>query len=132
MEINWLAVVVAAFSAFVLGGLWFSPFLFQKVWMRASGVTEEEAAGGNPAKIFGLAFVFSLVMSANLAAFLADPGTDLVWGMTAGFLAGFGWVAMAIGIISLFERRPISYMLINGGYMVVALTVMGAILGGWR
>jgi hypothetical protein len=32
----------------------------------------------------------------------------------------------------LFERRPWSYLLINGGYMTVALVLMGAILGGWR
>jgi hypothetical protein len=50
----------------------------------------------------------------------------------AGFLAGFGWAAMGIGIVSLFERRSLSYVLINGGYLTVALTVMGVILGAWR
>jgi hypothetical protein len=39
---------------------------------------------------------------------------------------------MGIGIGSLFERRPWSYVLVNGGYLMVALVVMGAILGGWR
>ena len=28
-------------------------------------------------------------------------------------------------------RRAWSYVLVNGGYMTVALTLMGAILGGW-
>ena len=51
--------------------------------------------------------------------------------MIAGFMTGFGWVALAIGIIALFENRPIKYVLINGGYMVLAFTVMGAILGAW-
>jgi hypothetical protein len=37
-----------------------------------------------------------------------------------------------MGIVSLFERRPFSYVLINGGYLTVALTLMGAILGAWR
>jgi len=79
-----------------------------------------------------LFFILSLVMALNLAMFLNDPKTNLVWGATAGFLAGFGWVAMGIGIVSLFERRPWSYVLVNGGYLTVALVVMGAILGGWR
>jgi len=39
---------------------------------------------------------------------------------------------MGIGIISVFERRPLSYVLINGGFLTVVLTVMGAILGAWR
>ena len=50
----------------------------------------------------------------------------------AGFLAGAGWVAAGIGIVALFEHRSWKYVAINGGYLTVALTVMGAILGGWR
>jgi hypothetical protein len=129
--VNWLAVVAAALSAFVLGGLWYSPLLFGKIWMRASGVTPEQAEQG-AAKVFGIAFVLEFLMAANLAMFLNDPGTTLSWGATAGFLAGVGWIAFGIGVISLFERRPLSYMLVNGAYMGVSLTVMGAILGAWR
>jgi hypothetical protein len=71
-------------------------------------------------------------MAINLAMFLHDPKTDLTWGATAGFLAGFGWAAMGLGVVALFERRTLGYMLINGGYLTLALTLMGAILGGWR
>lgn len=39
---------------------------------------------------------------------------------------------MGIGIICLFERKPWSYVLINGGFLTVGLTVMGLILGAWR
>jgi len=39
---------------------------------------------------------------------------------------------MGIGIVSLFERRPWSYVFVNGGYVTVALSLMGAILGAWR
>ena len=52
--------------------------------------------------------------------------------MTTGALAGFGWVAMAIAIIGVFENRSWAYILINGGYMTVAFVVMGAIIGVWR
>ena len=129
--LNLWAVLVAAISAFVLGGLWYAPFLFGGVWKKANGfgAGERPVAG---AKIFVISFVLSLVMAVNLAMFLNDPKTNLAWGATAGFLAGFGWVAMGIGIVSLFERRPWSYVLVNGGYLTVALVVMGAILGGWR
>ena len=71
-------------------------------------------------------------MAFNLAKFLDAPGTTAMWGATAGFLAGFGWCFMGIGIVSLFERKPWSYVLINGGYLTVTLTVMGLILGAWR
>jgi hypothetical protein len=129
--LNLWAVLVAAISAFVLGGLWYAPFLFGWAWKRANGFGADEPPAAD-AKIFVISFVLSVVMALNLAMFLNDPKTNIAWGATAGFLAGFGWVAMGIGIISLFERRPWTYVLVNGGYLTVALVVMGAILGAWR
>ncbi len=87
---------------------------------------------GSPAVIFGLSALFSLIMSANLAAFLASPETTLAFAIFAGVAAGLGWAAMGLGIVALFERRPWSYLLINGGYLTVSFTAMGAILGAWR
>ena len=129
--LNIWAILVAAIVAFVLGALWFSPPVFGKVWQRANGFGAGQPGKAGGAGMLG-AFLLTLVMSANLAMFLNDPKTTLAWGATAGFLAGFGWVLMGIGIISIFERRPSSYVLVNGGYLTVMLTVMGAILGGWR
>jgi len=128
--LNFWAVLTAAFSAFLVGGLWYSPVLFANAWKRANGFTSELPSAG--ARIFGFSFLLSLVMAFNLAMFLNDPKTTTAWGATAGFLAGFGWAATGIAIISLFERKPASYVLINGGYLTVALTVMGLILGAWR
>lgn len=127
-HLNYLAILAAAVSAFAIGGLWYRIFLAQ--WMKANGFEKEP--GGNPAKIFGISFLFSVVMAFNLAKFLDSPTTTAAWGATAGFLAGFGWCFMGIGILCLFERKPWSYLLINGGYLTVALTVMGLILGAWR
>jgi hypothetical protein len=79
-----------------------------------------------------LSFLFSLVMAVNLAFFLADPKTTAAFGATAGFLAGFGWAALGLAIVALFEQRPWKYSLINGGYLTMALTLMGLILGAWR
>ena len=131
-HINWMPVFAAAFSTFVIGGLWYSPVLFGRAWMTANNLTEADLGKGSTLKIFGFSFIFALIMAANLAAFLADSKTTPAWGATAGFLAGFGWVTLSIATIALFERRPWKYILINGGYMTVAFTVMGLILGAWR
>ena len=104
-HINWLAVLAAAVSTFVLGGLWYSPAVFGRAWMSANGLSQADLSKGNMARIFGLSFLFALVMSANLAAFLAQPKTTAAWGATAGFLAGFGWVTLGLASIALFERR---------------------------
>ena len=130
-KLNLWAILVAAISAFLVGGLWYSPFMFGKLWKKANHFGTDEPPGAT-GKIFALCFVLSLIMAVNLAMFLNDPKTTLAWGATAGFLAGFGWVAMGIGIVSLFERRSWTYVIVNGGYLTVALVLMGAILGGWR
>jgi hypothetical protein len=130
--INWLAVLTAALSTFILGGLWYSPLLFYKSWARENNFKEEDLKKRNMAKVFGFSFLWSLVMSFNLAMYLNDKNTDATWGATAGFLAGFGWVAMAIFILGLFENKSLRYMLINAGYMVLSFIVMGLIIGAWR
>ena len=128
-HLNFWAILVAAASVFALGGIWYK--VFSTPWMKANGFQDKPPAG-NTAKIFGISFVLSLVMAFNLGKFLDDPTTTAAWGATSGFLAGFGWCFMGIGIICLFERKPWSYVLINGGFLTVALTVMGLILGAWR
>ncbi|MCB0834118.1 MAG: DUF1761 domain-containing protein [Bacteroidetes bacterium] len=130
-KLNYVAIVVATLSAFVLGGIWFSPLLFAKAWMEENGFKEEDLKGGNMAMIYGVAFILTFVMAFNLAAFLAGP-PDLLWGLTAGALAGIGWCACAFGIVYLFERKSMRLFLINGGYIAVMMIIMGGILGIWK
>ncbi|HNI11929.1 MAG TPA: DUF1761 family protein, partial [bacterium] len=40
-SLNWLAIIVASISAFVLGGIWYSPLMFGNAWMKVAGMTEE-------------------------------------------------------------------------------------------
>jgi hypothetical protein len=131
-KINYLAVLAAAASCFVLGGLWYSPLLFGKAWMRANNFNDSDVQTFSKARMFGWSLVFSLVMAVNLAMFLSGPTTNATWGMTAGALTGLGWVAMAIAIIGVFENRSWPYIAINGGYMTIAFTIMGLIIGAWR
>jgi hypothetical protein len=128
--LNLWAILAASLSAFLIGGLWYSPALLGAAWKRANSFSVDPPPAG--AKGFLIAFLLSLVMAINLAMFLNAPGTTLAFGAAAGFLAGAGWVAVGIGIVAVFEHRSWKYVLINGGYLTVALTVMGVILGGWR
>jgi hypothetical protein len=129
--INWLAVVAAALSAFLVGGLWYSKTLFGNAWMTDSKLTMDEIQSSSMGKTFGFTALFSLIMAANLAMFLADTKTTVAWGAEAGCLAGI-WTFCAIAIHSLFELKSWRYIFINGGYSLVSLTLMGAIIGWWR
>lgn len=121
------AALAAAVVSFVVGGVWYSPLLFAGRWQRLSGVTDEQAQTGL-VRVFGGSFALSLVMAVDLAAFV-DPGASAGWGAVAGALAGAGWVAPAIGVVYLFERRPLGLILIDGGYHAVSFTLMGLTVG---
>jgi hypothetical protein len=128
-EVNYIAVGLAALSAFVLGGLWYS-LLFAKAWMALTGQSEEKLKSGNPAIIFGGAFLLNLVAAFVLAMFIGPMG--LQFGALAGLAVGLCWVAASLGVNYLFERRPLGLWLINGGYFTLQFTVMGAIIGAFN
>jgi hypothetical protein len=123
--INPLAVALAALATFLIGGLWYS-LLFARPWQRAAGVTDEQLKTG-AARIFLGSLLFAIVMAGGLAAFIGAGG--LWFGVFAGFAAGVMWVAAALGVNDLFERRPLALWAIDAGYNAVAFTAMGAIIG---
>ncbi|NNC47743.1 MAG: DUF1761 domain-containing protein [Sphingomonas sp.] len=132
MELNWIAIIVAAVSAFVLGGIWYGP-LFGKKWMAHVGITEqmiEESKSMMP-KVYGLAFVLNLVAVIAFAAFLGNE-VDVATGAMYGLVAGLFWVAASFGISYLFEGRPLGLWLINGGYHTLQFTIFGAIIGAFN
>lgn len=130
--LNHWAIIVSAAASLVIGGIWYSPILFSKIWQRETGLTDEKLKNTNPAKAFTITFLLSWLMAYNLAFFLGDDKTNWVWGITAGFLAGFGWASFSIFIISLFEMRSWKYMFIHAGYITLWFVTAGFIIGIWR
>jgi hypothetical protein len=129
-QVNWIAVLAAALSSFLLGGIWYSA-LFAKAWQAAAGLSDDQVKGGNKAAMFAGAFVLGLVQAAVFAMFLG-PTATLAFGAAAGFGAGLCWVAAGLGITYIFERRSLKLFLINGGYATLQFTIIGAILGLWH
>jgi len=129
MQVNWLAIIASAAATFLIGGLWYSPVLFYKPWVRLNGYTETTTpkAGG---RVFVLSFLAQLIAAANLAFFVAGEPFGLV--VAAAAAVGVGWVAMSFGVTYLFEQRPFALWMINAGYHVVSFLVMGLIIGAWR
>ncbi|MFA5684469.1 MAG: DUF1761 domain-containing protein [Lysobacteraceae bacterium] len=120
-------VLLAAVSSFVVGGLWYSPALFGKVWNRENG---SPAGQGHPARIFGVAFAFSLLAAACFGA-LVGPSPGLEAGLRLGALAGIGLVAASFGINYQFAQRSWTLWLIDGGYHAVQFLLFGLLFGLW-
>ena len=130
IQFNYPAVLAAAMVCFLIGGVWYSPFLFAKPWMREAGLDEARIRDGKLARVFAGALLCSLVIAFNLAAFIGPQGA--AFGALAGLAAGLGWAAMSMGVIFLFERRSFRLWLIHAGYLVVSYTTMGALIGAWK
>jgi hypothetical protein len=127
--VNWLAVIVAAASGFVIGSLWYGP-VFGKVWMRLTGMTKEKGAQANMAVTFGGAYVLNLIAALGIATVSVDHA-GVMFALHVGLLGAFFFVAPALGVIYLFEQQPFRLWLVNAGYQVVNFTAMGAIIGAW-
>src|SRR5690606_16171682 len=125
---NVWAVIVAAVSSSVLGGLWYSPALFGKVWNRENGGAPQD---GHPAKVFGVAFLFSLVAAFAFAWWLG-PAPALERAVSCGLVAGFGIAAASFGINYQFAQRSFLLWAIDGGYHTAQFALFGLILGAWH
>ena len=74
MEINMWAFPAAALIPLVIGSIWYNPKVFGAAWLKASGLTDEQARGGNMALIFGLSYVFALLLSLALFGMVVHQG----------------------------------------------------------
>ncbi len=130
-QMNVLAVIVAAATSFLLGGLWYSPKLFGTIWNRENGSDPKAGEGRHAARIFGVSFAFSLVAAFAFAWWLG-PAPDLSDAVTRGLAAGLGMVAASFGINYQFANRSTALWLVDGGYHTVQFLLFGLILGAWH
>ena len=129
MPFNELAVLAAALSAFVLGGLWYGP-LFKQAWCREAGV-DPGSAPQHPARVFAIALLASLIAAATFA-WLIGPAPGLRIAVQDGVLTGLAMVAMSFGINYAFARRSLKLWRIDGGYHTLQFTLYGLVIGLWQ
>lgn len=130
-QINYWAVVAAAASAFLLGGLWYSPALFGVIWKKEAGVTYDQSQHVHGPIVFAVSFLFSLIAATVFAWFLG-PEPPLSAAVRDGLAIGACWVATSFGINYQFANRTFKLFLIDAGYYVVQFTLYGVILGLWH
>ena len=85
MHFNPLAILAATVSAFVLGGVWYSPLLFARSWMQAAGLTEEqvklvlEALGSGDHAYIASGRLFRLNDRGALVSRSSDAARPVAW-----------------------------------------------------
>jgi uncharacterized membrane protein len=125
---EWLPSLIAALSAFVLGGLWYSPLLFGRAWQRETGLSDEQLARPNRLLNFSVSFLLCLV-AAIAFSMVITPEAGFFMAFHSGVGIGLFWVATSFGVNYLFEQKSLKLWFINAGYHCLQFTLYGLIFG---
>ncbi len=126
-DISWLAVLVSAAVAFVVGGLWYGP-LFLKSWQREAGISDQDMQKRHPAIIFGGAFLLQLFASYFLGhVFATYGGLSNVATIQTAFGVALAFIVTAFGVNYLFAGKSLKLWAIDSGYYLVTYSLMGVI-----
>lgn len=131
--VNFVAILIASVIPLVVGFIWYNEKVFGKIWADSIGLTKEDAKKANMGVVFGLSFVMAVFLSFFLTMNVNGAGQEgqfdtFKHGALHGAILGI-MVAMPIIITSgLFEMRKWKTMLINVGYWIISMAIMGGIL----
>ncbi len=133
VEINWLAVLLAAASAMVVGAVWYARGVFGTVWMKLAGLDKDSMKKGMVGAMV-TAVIGSLLTAYILAhlAFLSHHFFNNSFFMDAVNTAFWVWLgvsATTLAIHNSFEKKPWKLTALAIGNRFVTLIVMGMIIG---
>lgn len=130
VDVNWVAVIVAAVVPMALGAAWYAQALFGRQWMRAAGRTQEDVTAARRGYL--VAALAALAMSYVLARLVDYAGATSVGdGLALGVLVWVGFVLTTAAVNGVFAARPLALFAIDGGYHGVSILVMSVILAVW-
>lgn len=140
VEVNYLALILAAVAQIALGFLWYGP-LFGKEWSKLRGYNFDKLSKEEQRKMqqkmmpwYGLTFVISLVTAYVLAhvMFLSQnffAYTPLMTGLTTAFFMWLGFMMPVRLYNEIFGGNNWKLFGIDTGYSLVSLLATGAVLG---
>ena len=114
--VSWLGVVVGAVASFLVGWLWYAPFLFGKKWAEGVGV-DMGAASDMPVGAMVSQAVGLLLMSWFVGVTAAANALSTVVLGTVAFTV-LAYSSGAFAKHSAYARN------VNAGYWIVSLVVM--------
>mgnify|MGYP003394409019 FL=1 len=136
VDVNYLAVLIAAIVSMVLGFLWYSPMVVGKQWMKLKGYTAESLKKEQKemSKFYALSFVLALVTAYVLTHVMAMAMnffnyTPLSTGLTSAFWMWLGFVMPVQASAQIFGEKKWGLLVIDSGYQLLSLLGMGAVLG---
>lgn len=133
VPINWLSILIATLIPMLLGFVYYHKALFGKAWMASLGITEADVQKGNMGMIFGVSLVMSFLIAFFMCFNVNGPGQEGVYdtlkhGMGHGLIVSMMLAVPVLVTNGLFERKSWKNLLINAGYWILCLLLIGGIL----
>lgn len=133
VDVNYLAVVLAALSTFLVGLIWYSKPLFGTSWADMVHLSEAQQKKGMP-KAMAFSLVAALITAYVVAhvAFLSNTyfGNSFMQdSLSSAFWLWLGISAANTVRQDSFEQRRKKLTFINMGNQLATLLAMGAIIG---
>jgi len=130
--VNYLAVIVAAIVALVIGFAWYSPAVLGKRWMAYLGTTQAQLGNPGPTGM-AVGIVASLVNAWVLAVLAVNlGGTTIAAGAMLGFFVWLGFMATITAAEISFQKLPWGLWVLNNAHNLLVQIVMAAIVTAWR
>lgn len=126
-----LSLLLSAVASMAIGFLWYSPVLFGAQWMKLKGYTNAslKKAQKQMGPLYGVSFIGALVMAWVLSLVFTWSGIiDTQEAIQTAFLMWLGFVAPVQLTHSIFGDKNWALLMIDTGYQLVSVVVMGIIL----
>jgi hypothetical protein len=127
---NYIAVVIAGLSMWVLGAIWYN--IFGTQWMGYLGITEEMAkavSGADMVFIYGGSIVaFAVAFYVQDHMMFAFKATGIGGGVQSGFWSWLGFIATSFFVQTVYQMKPIGLWCIDAGYWLIGLIIGSIIL----
>jgi hypothetical protein len=133
VQINYLAVLLAAASSMAVGMVWYAKPVFGSEWQRLVKLSDKEMKDWAPFALV-VAFISSLVMAYVLAhlSFLTNffyRNSFLQDSLMTGLWVWLGFQGLRLFMHDQFERRRKRLSIINAGCDLATIMVMAFIIG---
>ena len=137
MDLNFLAIGLAALAGIVIGAVWFGPKTFFPLWWKFLGRNPDQQPGtDNMAVIFGSTFIAAILQSVVMGVVisLAESASGTMGtftGLAIGALMGVGFAASASLSHHLFGGFAFRAWVLEAGQDIVSFAAMGAIIASF-